>query len=35
VGEGYVETCSGKLRDQVLNGETLYTLKAAKVLIER
>lgn len=32
---GYVESFNGKLRDELLNGEILYTLKEAKVLIER
>ncbi|QDU71558.1 Integrase core domain protein [Mucisphaera calidilacus] len=32
---GYVESFNGKLRDELLNGELLYTLKEAKVLIER
>ncbi len=32
---GYVESFNGKLRDEVLRGETFYTLKEAKVLIER
>jgi putative transposase len=32
---GYVESFNGKLRDELLNGETFHTLKEAKVLIER
>lgn len=32
---GYVESFNGKLRDELLNGELFYTLKEAKVLIER
>jgi transposase InsO family protein len=32
---GYVESFNGKLRDELLNGEILYTLREAKVLIER
>ena len=32
---GYVESFNGQLRDELLNGEILYTLKEAKVLIER
>jgi putative transposase len=40
---GYVESFNGKLRDELLNGETSYTLKEAKrerlqeakVLVER
>ncbi len=32
---GYVESFNGKLRDELLNGEIFYTLKEAKVLIER
>jgi len=31
----YVESFNGKLRDELLNGEAFYTLKEAKVLIER
>lgn len=31
---GYVES-NGKLCDELLNGETFYTLKESKVLIER
>ena len=31
---GYVESFNGKLRDELLNGEILYTVKEAKVLIE-
>ncbi len=32
---GYVESFNGKLRDELLNGEIFYTLKQARVLIER
>ncbi len=32
---GYVESFNGKLSDELLNGEVFYTLKEAKVLIER
>jgi putative transposase len=32
---GYNESFSGKLRDEWLNGEIFYTLKAAQILIER
>ena len=32
---GYVESFNGKLRDELLDGEIFYTLKEAKVLIER
>ena len=32
---GYVESFNGKLRDELLNGEIFYTLKEAKVLVER
>ena len=32
---GYNESFNGKLRDQLLNGEIFYTLKEAKVLLER
>ena len=32
---GYVESFNGKLRDELLKGEIFYTLKEAKVLIER
>ena len=32
---GYVESFNGKLRDELLNGEIFYTLKEAKVLIEK
>jgi putative transposase len=31
---GYVESFHGKLRDELLNGEIVYTLREAKVLIE-
>ena len=32
---GYAESFNGKLRDELLNGEIFYTLREAKVLIER
>ena len=32
---GYIESFNGKLRDELLNLEIFYTLKEAKVLIER
>ena len=32
---GYVESFNGKLTDEFLNGEIFYTLKEAKILIER
>jgi putative transposase len=32
---GYIESFSGKLRDELLNGEIFYTLQEAKVMIER
>jgi putative transposase len=32
---GYVESLNGKLRDELLNREIFYTLREAKVLIER
>ena len=32
---GYVESFNGKFRDELLNGELFYTLREAKVLIER
>jgi len=32
---GYNESFNGKLRDELLNGELFYTLKEAKVLIEK
>jgi len=31
---GYVESFSGKLRDELLNGEVFNTIRDAKVLIE-
>ncbi len=31
---GYCESFNGKLRDELLNGETLYTLKKAQIVIE-
>ena len=32
---GYIESFNGKLRDELLGGEIFYSLKEAKVLIER
>jgi transposase InsO family protein len=32
---GYVESFNGKLRDELLDGEIFYTLRDAKILIER
>ena len=32
---GYNESFDGRLRDELLNGETFYPLKEAKVLIEQ
>ena len=32
---GYVESFNGRLTDELLNGEIFYTLKEAKVVIER
>jgi transposase InsO family protein len=32
---GYCESFNGKLRDELLNGELLYTLREAQVLIEQ
>ena len=32
---GYNESFNGKLRDELLNGEMFYTLKEAKIMIER
>jgi putative transposase len=32
---GYNESFNGRLRDELLNGEIFYSLKAAQVLIER
>jgi transposase InsO family protein len=32
---GYCESCNGKMRDQLLNGELFYTLKEAQSIIER
>ncbi len=32
---GYNESFNGKLRDELLNGEIFYTLKAAQILIEQ
>lgn len=35
MGDGYIESFNGKLRDELLNGEVFTTLLEAKVLIER
>lgn len=32
---GYIESFNGKFRDELLNGEIFYTLKEAKILIEK
>ena len=32
---GYIESFNGKFRDELLNGELFYSLKEAKVLIEK
>jgi len=32
---GYIEPFNGKMRDELLNGETFDTMQEAKVLIER
>jgi len=32
---GYIESCNGKLRDELLNREIFYTLKEARILIEQ
>jgi putative transposase len=32
---GYVESFNGKLRDELLDGEIFYTVRGAKMLIER
>jgi len=32
---GYCESFNSKLRDELLNGEIFYTLKEAKIIIER
>lgn len=32
---GYIESFNGKLRDELLNGETFYSLKEAEVMLER
>jgi len=32
---GYNESFNGKLKDELLNGEIFYTLKEAKIMIER
>ena len=32
---GYIESFNGKLRDELLDGEIFYILKAAQVLVER
>jgi putative transposase len=31
---GYIESFNGKFRDELLNGEIIYTLAEAKILIE-
>ena len=31
---GHIESFSGKLRDELLNGEIFYTLREAQVIIE-
>ena len=32
---GYIESCNGKLRDELLDREIFYTLWEVKVLVER
>lgn len=32
---GYIESFNGKLRDELLNGEIFYTVKEARILIEK
>ena len=32
---GYNESFNGKLRDELLNGESFYSLKEMQILIER
>jgi putative transposase len=32
---GYCESFNGKLRDELLNGEIFYSLKEARIVIER
>jgi putative transposase len=32
---GYVESFNGKLRDEFLDGEIFYTLREAKIMIEK
>jgi hypothetical protein len=32
---GYCESFKGKLRDECLNGEILYSLKEAQIVVER
>lgn len=32
---GDIESCNGKFRDELLNGELFYTLREAQVIIER
>ena len=32
---GYCESFTGKMRDQLLNGERFYTLNEAQIIIER
>ena len=34
-GNGYNESFDGKLRDELLNGEIFYTLKEARILVEK
>jgi hypothetical protein len=33
VGNGYIESLNGELRDELLNGEIFYTLRKAQILI--
>jgi len=35
LGNGYIESFNGKLRDELLNREIFYTLKEAGILIEQ
>jgi len=32
---GYTESFNGKMRDELLNGEIFYTLKEARIIIEK
>ncbi len=32
--DGYCESFNGKLRDECLNGESVYSLKEAQIVIE-